>query len=125
MALTKGNTQPDRYIKPTATPADAPQTTGNFAFNSGDEPDLSTSATDLDAKAIYSGDDATRMNREAGTAQVAVQHTTGTDAEAGLGSAFIDGSTLGAATKAGGSTAKVPGSSGFPGLFGGYPGDQT
>jgi hypothetical protein len=128
MALTTGSfsSTPDPHIIGSATPADAPQISGQWSDTnvSGEIPDASTSPVYRDAEAVYASGSATRMAREAGEGNVADRHTTGSGANAGIGSAFIDGSTLGEATKAGGPAASINGDSGFPGLYGPYPGDQ-
>lgn len=75
---------------------------------------------DADAAAVYSGNDATRMHREAGIADVARTHTTGSAGESAIGRAFLDGDhqwTKTAGKAAGGNAAgvAVPGTPGFPG----------
>lgn len=42
-----------------------------------------------DAAAVYAGNDATRIHREAGTAAVAAAHTTGSAGESAIGAPFI------------------------------------
>jgi len=74
---------------------------------------------DAAAAAVYAGNDATRMHREAGTAAVAAAHTSSTSGESAIGAAFIDGSTLGKPTRTAGKAAGVAinnQASGFPGL---------
>jgi hypothetical protein len=81
----------------------------------GPEPERNPHA---DADAAVNAFDATRMHREAGTAAVAAEHTSGPTGSASIGQAFIDGDSLGKATPTAhkaSQAANVSGTSGFPG----------
>lgn len=82
---------------------------------SGDSQPPRAPSADAAAQAVYAGNDATRMHREAGTAAVAAAHTTGSAGESAIDDGFITGDHQWSRTAGKTAGASVPGTPGFPG----------